>query len=87
MKLKSLLKTDFVPILKTPTLWICPETLRNGSLIEVDEQIGYQLLAGYPGAFQLVDASAPTKGRKKTALVKSEDLRTPGETVHFELAE
>lgn len=65
MKLKCLLeRVDFVPMIKTnATYWRSPETLRKDSLLDVEEQIGYQLLAMYPSAFQVYNE--PEKRRKK----------------------
>lgn len=66
MKLKCLLNNvDFVPMIKSSkSFWHCTETLRKDSILDVEEQIGYQLLAMYPTAFQVYNE--PEKRRKKT---------------------
>ena len=66
MKLKCILtKTDFVPIVKSPRFWISPETIREGSSIDVSSDIGHQLLSTYPGAFKVTSYDEPTKKRSK----------------------
>lgn len=65
----TLKSTDFVPIVKKPRLWIAPHTLGFGSQLTLDDEIGHQILAAYPGAFKVLqygDApKAETKTRKK----------------------
>lgn len=85
MKLKcTLLKTDFVPMVKTPRLWISPETLRAGTMVDVPADIGHQLLAAYPGAFVVVSYDEIPKKRSKQ--VTAEDL-THGAASEFSIAE
>lgn len=80
MKLKSMIKTDFIPMVKTPKFWISPETLREGSLLVVESAIGHQLLAQYPAAFQVINYDdepnpAPEKTRRRKQMQAS-DLST-----------
>lgn len=85
MKLKCVLvKTDFVPMVKSPRFWIAPETLHNGSNLEVAPEIGHQLLATYPGAFVVVSYDEPTKKRSKQ--IVAEDL-SHGSSAEFSIAE
>jgi hypothetical protein len=84
MRLKSVIKTDFVPMVKKPRMWISAETLRVGSVLDVEPEIGHQLLASYPGAFQVVSYEEPT--RKRTKQVKSEDL-VEGTAAEFGIVE
>ena len=84
MKLKSMIRTDFIPMIKTPKFWISNETLREGSLIEVPAEIGHQLLSQYPAAFQVVSydeelSPAPAKRRSKQ-IVQSQITEGPAET-------
>lgn len=75
MKLKSVIDTDFVPMVKKPKLWITSRSLKKGATIDVEPEIGHQLLAAYPGAFEVIsygDSSPVRKQRIKQ--VKQEDL-------------
>ena len=70
MQLKCLLdKVDFVPMVKTPFFWISPETLRLGSLLEVEDKVGHHILAAYPGSFEVLkyDGQEVKKRTKKVA--------------------
>lgn len=88
MKLRSLLKTDFVPMLKHPRLWICPETLRFGSIIEVEDQLGHMLMANFPGGLEVVDGSNKEPPRKRTKQVHASDLTvTDLQSTQFEVLE
>lgn len=79
MKIKCVLpRTDFVPMVKTPRFWISPETVKMGSIIEIEPEIGHQLLANYPGAFQVMDYNEVPKPRKKR--MEPEDIQLKVET-------
>jgi hypothetical protein len=55
MFLKCILKrTDFIPMVKSPRFWQSSKTLSDGDEIEIDDATGHQVLAAYPGAFQVV---------------------------------
>lgn len=76
MILESILKADFIPMVKKPKFWIAPKTLKEFDQIEIDDATGHQVLATYPGAFRVVaygnDRPAPAqpepvkRGRKPT---------------------
>lgn len=57
-------KVDFVPMLKSPRFWQPKSTLKAGSVLEVEEDIGHQLLATYPKCFKVL-AYAEKKTRNK----------------------
>jgi len=85
MKLKCILtKTDFVPMVKSPRFWISPETLHQGSNLDVAADIGHQLLSTYPGAFTVVSYDEPTKKRSKQ--IVADDL-VQGSAAEFTIAE
>lgn len=74
MKIKCVLpRTDFVPMVKTPKFWIAPETVREGAILEVEPEIGHQILAAYPGAFQVLEYGKPGP-KPKQKKVESDDL-------------
>lgn len=74
MLIESQSKTDFIPMVKKPKFWIAPRTLRAGDHIEVDDEVGHQILAAYPGSFKVIAYGAPAvaaepaqkRGRKPT---------------------
>lgn len=83
MQLQCLLEHDFVPMLKTPSFWISPKTLKKGALLDVPDQIGYNLLATFPGAFKPLSlaeevAKVERRGRKPKS-EKSEVSSSPSE--------
>jgi len=68
MKIKCVLeRVDFIPLLKVGgRIWQPEKTLGKGAVIEVEDAIGHQLLANYPGAFEVVSyGEAPVKTRRK----------------------
>lgn len=86
MQLKCVLKKiDFIPMVKRPHFWISSETLNYGSVLEIDDTIGHQLLAEHPGAFEVVSYGAlhqDEKPKKKTKKVDADQL-SYGEAVQF----
>lgn len=86
MKLKCVLpRTDFVPMIKSPRFWIASETIREGSVLDVEPEIGHQILAAYPGAFHVLDygKTGPSKSRNKK--IDSGDLITKIEDPEYEV--
>lgn len=77
MQLKCVLKkVDFLPMVKSPFFWISEETLGYGSVLEIEDRIGHQLLAQYPEAFEVLsygklEEEKPKSRRKQ---VSSEQL-------------
>jgi len=45
--------TDFIPMVKTPYFWQSSRTLKDGDDLEVDDLLGHQILATYPGCFEV----------------------------------
>jgi hypothetical protein len=85
MKLKcTLVKTDFVPMIKSPRFWISPETLHLGSAIDVAPEIGHSLLSTYPGAFTVLSYDETPK--KRTKQMVADDL-VQGSAAEFTIAE
>ena len=75
MQLKCVLeKFDFVPMVKSPKFWISEETLGHGSILEIDDVIGHQLLASYPGKFEVLSYGSEEKLKKKQKQVVGSDL-------------
>jgi len=70
MQLQCVLhRVDFVPMIKTnTTFWQSPETLKFGTKISVEPQIGYQLMAMYPEAFKIIEDQQPQPVRRKKAV-------------------
>ena len=68
-------------------MWISPSTLNNGSIIEIEPDIGYQLLSSYPGCFQLLaeEEAAPVKRRNKK--VEESDIVHGATASEFSIAE
>lgn len=85
MKIKCVLpRTDFVPMVKTPRFWISPETVREGSVLEVEPEIGHQILASYPAAFQVLEYGKPGP-KPKNKKVEAADLTMKVEEPEFEV--
>lgn len=63
MQLKCKLeKVDFIPTIKIDgKTWQPKKTLVNGTVLDVEDLIGHQLLAAHPGAFEVLGY-----GEKKT---------------------
>lgn len=87
MLIESQSKTDFIPMVKKPKFWIAPKTLKALDQIEVDDEIGHQILATYPGCFKVLgygndrpaQASEPVKRGRKPAeqkVISSEAMDT-----------
>lgn len=77
MQLKCVLKkVDFVPMVKSPIFWISEETLGFGSVLEIEDRIGHQLLAAYPEAFEVLSYGKleEEKPKKRSKQVSSEQL-------------
>jgi len=45
--------TDFIPMVKTPRFWQSSKTLKFGDELEIDDLLGHQILATYPGCFEV----------------------------------
>lgn len=45
--------TDFIPMVKTPYFWQSQKTLKFGDELEVEDMLGHQILATYPGCFEV----------------------------------
>lgn len=87
MKIKTVLdKTDFIPMIKIPRFWMAPSTLHKGSILEVEPEIGHQLLATYPKAFQVVSYDDPVK-QKRIKKVDEESLTHGESAAEFSVAE
>ncbi len=88
MQLKCVLKkVDFIPLVKSPKFWISPDVLGFGSVLEVQEHIGHQLLAAYPGSFEVLGyGSAKEEKKKRTKKVDESDL-SHGESESFTVGE
>jgi hypothetical protein len=85
VKIKCVLpRTDFVPLVKTPRFWISPETVRDGHILDVDPEIGHQILASYPGAFQVLEYGKPGP-KPKQKKVESDDLTMKVEEPQIEV--
>lgn len=58
---------DFIPLVKlSNSIWQPKKTLSKGSIFEVQDEIGHQLLAQYPKAFKVLGyGEAPSKRRAK----------------------
>ncbi len=66
MKLKCTVKNaDFIPMIKKPRFWMANVTLKAGSQLDVEDDIGHQLLASYPGSFEVVSYTNPSKRTKQ----------------------
>lgn len=66
MKLKSTVRNaDFIPMIKKPRFWLSPVTLKFGSLFDVEDDIGHQLLATFPGSFEVVSYESKAKRTKQ----------------------
>lgn len=67
MILECVLKsTDFIPIVKKPKFWMAPTTMSFGSQLTIDDEIGHQILAAYPGAFKVTQYGDAPKAEVKT---------------------
>lgn len=78
MRLKcELERVDFVPMVKTPRFWMSKKTLKKDSILDVEPEIGHQLLAAYPGAFRVESYEDKKPERKKKV---SEESLTHGES-------
>ncbi len=85
MKLKCTVKNaDFIPMVKKPRFWLSPATLKYGSLFDVEDDIGHQLLANFPGSFEVL--SYESKG-KRTKQVDTQAQLTHSDTVYGVVAE
>lgn len=77
MQLKCVLKkVDFIPMVKSPKFWISEETLNFGSILEVEDAIGHQLLAVHPGAFEVLSygVAPEEKPKKRSKQITASEL-------------
>jgi hypothetical protein len=75
MKLKTILNnTDFVPILKKPRYWVSSETLKFGSILDIEPELGHMLMAVYPGAFQVVSYEEREKQSRRVKKMDEETI-------------
>lgn len=76
MQLKCTLeRVDFIPIVKFGgKIWQPAKTLAKGSIFDVQDEIGHQLLSGYPGAFEVLAFGEAAK-RTRTKQVTKESLQ------------
>ena len=88
MRLKATIgKIDFVPMIKKPRMWISPTCLVNGSILDIEPEMGYQLLATYPGCFKILaeDEVSPVKRRNKK--IEESDIVHGATASDFTIAE
>lgn len=65
-----------MPMLKSPIFWISSDTLTYGSVLEVDDRLGHQLLAAYPEAFEILTYTTKEeeKPKKRTKQVTADQI-------------
>lgn len=71
-------------MVKAPIFWIAPETVREGSVLDVEPEIGHQILASYPGAFHVLEYGKPGP-KPKNKKVEAGDLTMKVEEPQFEV--
>lgn len=65
MKLKCTVKNaDFIPMIKKPRFWLSPTTLKFGSQFDVEDDVGHQLLATFPGSFEVLSYESKARRTK-----------------------
>jgi hypothetical protein len=45
---------DFIPMVKIPYFWQPKATIKFGEELEIEDLLGHQLLATYPGCFEVM---------------------------------
>lgn len=84
--------TDFIPMVKVPYFWQASKSLKFGDDIEVDDMLGHQILATFPGCFEVrsfgdtAKKAEPKRGRPKlevdTKIIDKMENKVEADTVH-----